>query len=140
MQNRVYQFHATEPLQRDALVKVPSCKETFCRWLLVEAGNAASGQVARPMGRLRGRAPPAMPAAAATMAGQSADVKRGGFAYVASAPTLAPTATSERLWVARTQSAVPAQTAGPETWPFPDPGDEERELMEAAEQHAAMFT
>ena len=61
MQSRVVQFHASAPLQPTALATVPKCKESFCRWLVVEAAAFASRAVAAPPPRLAGRALPQLP-------------------------------------------------------------------------------
>ena len=64
MQRWVHQFTAIAPLPHQDLVAVPACKETFCRWLVADAAEAAVGQVERPIRRLAGRAPPALPGGA----------------------------------------------------------------------------
>ena len=62
MQNRVQQFNALAPLDEKSMVTVPSCAESFCRWLVAEATTFAAGAVERPLQVLRGRAVPQLPA------------------------------------------------------------------------------
>jgi hypothetical protein len=61
MQSRVRQFLAVAPILDAQVAEVPECKESFCRWLVIDAGQFATGTVERPMRRLRGRALPALP-------------------------------------------------------------------------------
>ena len=63
MKSRVRQFTAVAPLADDVVVEVPSCEESFCRWLVVEAAEFATGTVERPVRRLKGKALPALPEA-----------------------------------------------------------------------------
>ena len=113
MQNRVHQFNALAPLPVQSLVSVPQCAESFCRWLVVEAADAAAGEAPRPLPRLAGRALPALPTDVA--------------APVPAAPT-APAPTAEAP--AAPQRRAPNASTSSRPPPSPDPGDEERELME----------
>ena len=61
MQSRVHQFHATAPVPESVVANVPNCRESFCRWLLVEAAEFASRHVERPLRELPGRAVPVLP-------------------------------------------------------------------------------
>lgn len=61
MKNRVLQFNAMVPVTEGAMVTVPACAESFCRWLVYESSNFASSVVERPMRRLAGRALPPLP-------------------------------------------------------------------------------
>ena len=61
MQSRVHQFHATAPVPENVVADVPNCRESFCRWLLVEAAEFASRHVERPLRELPGRAVPVLP-------------------------------------------------------------------------------
>ena len=61
MQSRVHQFNAAAALQTGALLTVPACKGTFCRWLVIDAALFAVGAVQRPICCLQGWAPPELP-------------------------------------------------------------------------------
>jgi len=63
MQSRLLQFTATVPLPQADLVKVPKCKESFCRWLVVEASGFASRSIPAQPRCLPGKALPALPIA-----------------------------------------------------------------------------
>ena len=92
MQSRVSQFLATAPVPERAFVDVPYCKESFCRWLVADAGSVATGVAERPLRRLRGRALPALPApamdgsrSAPAAGGADAGAAAGGDAAAAGA-------------------------------------------------------
>ena len=61
MQTRVRQFVSNAPVPEDGLAEVPQCAESFCRWVLVDAGDFATGDVERPLRRLKGQALPPLP-------------------------------------------------------------------------------
>lgn len=61
MQNRVLQFNALVAVKGADLVNVPACHQSFCRWLVCEAGTFANKHIERPMRTLEGRALPALP-------------------------------------------------------------------------------
>ena len=65
MQSRVEQHRATVPVPKDTLATVPDCKESWCRWVVVDASKYATGSPERPLKvrRLTGRALPALPGA-----------------------------------------------------------------------------
>ena len=67
MQNRCHQFNALVPVPEDDMVTVPTCKESFCRWLVCESSQFAARVVPRPMRRLQGRALPPLPDQAASV-------------------------------------------------------------------------
>jgi hypothetical protein len=60
MQSRVHQFNALVQVP-GAMVKIPDCAESFCRWLLVDAAAFATSHVERPLRKLQGRALPPLP-------------------------------------------------------------------------------
>jgi len=140
MQNRVFQFHAAAPLPQERLAGVPACRETFCRWLLAEAAAAAMGPVQRPVRRLAGRAPPPMPAAGAPH-GQAAALVARPTPTQCPAPSRAGRAAplTPGAGTAHGAAAAPVARATPtlrpapsRAPPSPDPGEEERELLEDA--------
>ena len=61
MQTRVRQFVSNAPVPEDGLAEVPQCAESFCRWVLVDAGDFATCDVERPLRRLKGQALPPLP-------------------------------------------------------------------------------
>ena len=65
MQSRVHQFVVTAPVPRETLggdfAEVPECRESFCRWLVLESTAYAYQAVERPLRHLSGRALPPMP-------------------------------------------------------------------------------
>ena len=67
MQSRVHQFFARVAVPRvegaDEFAEVPDCKESFSRWLVLEATMSANRFVERPLPRLAGRALPPLPKA-----------------------------------------------------------------------------
>ena len=88
MQARMEQFSATAVVPGD-LATVPDCAESFCRWLVVEAANFATGTVERPLRRLQGRALPAYPpAGTSTTAAGSASASGSVAADGSGAPRM----------------------------------------------------
>ena len=85
MTKRVYQFDALVPVAEGQLVSVPPCKESFCRWLVCEAGNAASRWVERPLRVLPGRALSPLPGLATVSLPVTASVSFQPFAAAVSA-------------------------------------------------------
>ena len=61
MQSRVRQFPARVPVSEGAMTDTPMCKESLCRWLLLESARYAYSVVEQPLRQLRGRAMPACP-------------------------------------------------------------------------------
>lgn len=61
MQQRVHQFTARAAVPDSSLVMVPKCRESFCRWLVVESAQFANRVVERPLQQLVGRALPVLP-------------------------------------------------------------------------------
>ena len=45
MQNRMHQFFASAPVPSGTLASVPDCRESWCRWVVVDSALAAVGQV-----------------------------------------------------------------------------------------------
>ena len=64
MQSRVCQFHAREQvpaIHGREFAEIPYCAESFCKWLLVDAADAATGTPELPLRRLQARALPTLP-------------------------------------------------------------------------------